>query len=145
MTKIIQSHYNQKHVLKYTKAVFCGFHRAVVEVFCFIERWGYVISSRRFEEICRLNLLSYESIHGLIIPEIKAVRSFETSETNYLNTQRHNPEDMLPQYENKFATNKFFQLCVISSGNSARFTHDLAIPFNVVFFLSLSRFLHKRR
>jgi hypothetical protein len=41
--------------------------------------------------------------------EIEALRFFETSGSS-------NPEDMIPQNENWFATNKIFQLCVISSG-----------------------------
>jgi hypothetical protein len=37
--------------------------------------------------------------------EIKAVRTFETSERNYATTRRNNPEGLVPQHENGFEIN----------------------------------------
>jgi hypothetical protein len=47
---------------------------------------------------------------------MKAVPFFETSGSNYPTTRRNKPEDLLPQYENKFATHKLFQRSAVSSG-----------------------------
>ena len=49
---------------------------------------------------------------------MKAVDVFETPETNYPTTRRKEPEGLLCRYENKFATNKIIQRCVISTGSS---------------------------
>jgi hypothetical protein len=35
--------------------------------------------------------------------------------SNYPNTWHNNPEDLVPQYKNRLATNNVFQLCVVSS------------------------------
>jgi hypothetical protein len=43
----------------------------------------------------------------------KAVRSFKTSGSNYPTTRRNNQEDLVPQYENTFATNKAFSAASI--------------------------------
>ena len=48
---------------------------------------------------------AYESIHGFITMEIKAVRTFETSGRNYASTRRNNPEGLVPQHENGFEIN----------------------------------------
>jgi hypothetical protein len=48
--------------------------------------------------------------------KIKAVRSFEMPGSNYPTTRRNNPAYLLPQHDNKFATNRTFLLWVISNG-----------------------------
>ena len=54
-------------------------------------------------------------IHGLTT--MKMVRSSETSEHSYQSTRRNNPEDLLPQYEDRFATNETLQRFDISPGS----------------------------
>jgi hypothetical protein len=49
-------------------------------------------------------------------PEYEAVRSFETSGNIYPTTWRDNAEYPVAQYENSFATDKFLQHWVVSSG-----------------------------
>ena len=60
---------------------------------------------------------------------MKVVCSFETSGSIYPTTCCNNPEDLLPQYENRFATNKIFQHC----GSMSNFPHNVSISFAVVF------------
>jgi hypothetical protein len=60
---------------------------------------GCVMASRRFEESCCLQLLGYDSVRGLIMLRLKAVRIFETSGTNCPTTQ-HSPED-LPSHQHR--------------------------------------------
>jgi hypothetical protein len=55
------------------------------------------------------------SINGLITLKLKAARSFETGDI-YPTTRRNEPEDLVRQYENRFAANKILQRCVISTG-----------------------------
>jgi len=86
------------------------------QVFWVVASCDWVISSQSFEETYCLHLLGYESIHGLIIWKMKVVCTFETLGSDYPTIQCNNPEDLLPQYENRFARNTIFQCCVISSG-----------------------------
>ena len=51
----------------------------------------------------------------LISQKMKVVHSSEMLGSNYPITKTNNPEDLLPQYGNTFATNTIFQCCVISS------------------------------
>jgi hypothetical protein len=52
---------------------------------------------------------------GLISQKMKVVYSSEMLGNNHPITKTNNPEDLLPQYDNTFATNTIFQCCVISS------------------------------
>jgi hypothetical protein len=47
--------------------------------------------------------------------KMKVVHSSEMLGSNYSITQTNNPQDLLLQYDNTFATNTVFQCCVISS------------------------------
>jgi hypothetical protein len=58
---------------------------------------------------------------------MKMVRSFKTAESNYPPTRRNNPQDLVPQYENLFATN-VFHLCVFSTRVETSHTFCLAFP-----------------
>jgi hypothetical protein len=69
---------------------------------------GWVIFSLYYEETCPFHVQGYEEIHGFISQKMKAVRPFDTSENNYPTTLCKNPEGVLPQYENRSATNKIF-------------------------------------
>ena len=68
----------------------------------------WVISSQSFEEMYCLHLLGYETIHRLIIQKMKVVCTFETLGSDYPTIQCNNPEDLLPQCENRFATKQSF-------------------------------------
>jgi hypothetical protein len=88
---------------------------------------GWVICSRSSEEIYCVHPQGYESLHGLVTLEMKAVPFFETSGSNNPNTKNTNPKGALIQHENRFATNKSFQHNVPAI---------LTIYFIAVFFLS---------
>ena len=71
----------------------------------------------KFRRIVQLSVSGLE-LNSLITLKMKAVGVFETSERNYPTTRRKEPEGLLCRYEKKFATNKIFQRCVISTGSS---------------------------
>jgi hypothetical protein len=48
--------------------------------------------------------------------KMKAVSSFETSGSNYPITWYSDPAELVPQYENRFATSNVFELFVVSTG-----------------------------
>jgi hypothetical protein len=50
----------------------------------------------------------YESINGLATLKMKAVSSFETSGCHYPTTERNNADNLLLQYNNRFANDKIF-------------------------------------
>jgi hypothetical protein len=77
----------------------------------------------------------------LITLKIVAVRSFETSRSNYPSTWRSNAAYLLAQYGNRFATNNTALRCAISIWKAASFPIDLAASFAAVICLSLA--LHK--
>ena len=60
---------------------------------------------------------------------MKVVRSFEKSRTNYPTERCYNPEDMLPQYENRMAANKIFQRWGISNKDSGKLPAALVVIF----------------
>jgi hypothetical protein len=97
------------------------------KVFWVVASCGWVICSRSSEEIYCGHPQGYESNHGLVILEMKAVRFFETSGSNNPTTQRTDPKRTLIQHEKRFATNKIFQRIVSAI---------LTISFTAVFFLS---------
>jgi len=97
------------------------------KVFWVVASCGWVICSRSSEEIYCVHPQGYESNHGLVTLEMKAVRFFETSGSYNPTTQRTDPKGTLIQHENRFAINKIFQ------GNVRAI---LAISFAAVFFLS---------
>jgi hypothetical protein len=76
-----------------------------------ITTWGFYRDCvvRQFVQVSkkRAAFFLWVIIHALISMKTKAVRSFETSGTDYPETQRNNLE-ALPQYENSFANNKIF-------------------------------------
>ena len=88
---------------------------------------------------------NFKSIQGIINRQIRAANSFETSRSNYPTTLRIKPEDLLPQYENRFVVIKTFQRCHIDCGNAASSKHDAAISFIIVSFSVFIFFLHKRQ
>jgi len=47
---------------------------------------------------------------------MKALHSVETLRNIYSSTRGNNPEDLVSQYESRFAPNKILQCSVISSG-----------------------------
>lgn len=85
----------------------------------------------------------YESIRGVITLKTKAACSFETSRSSYP-TQRHkNPEDLLPQYKNRFATNKIFSTVSFPVGKQQPSCTTLVVSYAVVFSLSLVTYITK--
>jgi hypothetical protein len=86
---------------------------------------AWVISSRWCKEACHINL-QVMSIHRLTaFLEMKVVHFFKTLGRNYSTTQCNNSKGLIPEYENRFETNKIFQLCAIYSGYCASVPHDL--------------------
>jgi hypothetical protein len=69
----------------------CWVSRSFGLLRCLVEK----LFSRSFEETYGPPPLGSESIHGLATLKIKAVRSCETSRSNYPSTWRGNPEDFL--------------------------------------------------
>jgi hypothetical protein len=61
-------------------------------------------------ELSKDRIQVYKSIHGRITPEDEGDSSFATLESNYPITHRNNPEDLIPQYENTFTSDKQGQL-----------------------------------
>jgi hypothetical protein len=64
------------------------------QIFWVVTAWGWVISILRFEEIYRIHLQGYESLYRFTALYMKALRSFETSESSF------------PVYETSFLKNK---------------------------------------
>jgi len=102
--------HRNKYILNNTKTVISGFHPWLLRnrISWVVSPCGWVIFSLYFEETYRLHVQDYEEIHGFITQKMKALRPFDTSESNYPMTRLKNPEGMLPQYENRSATNKIF-------------------------------------
>jgi hypothetical protein len=65
---------------------------------------------------------------------MKVACSFETTERIYPNIQDNNPEDLIPQYENRFTTNKIYQRRVISSRYSGNLAAILVYRFSILSF-----------
>jgi hypothetical protein len=134
----------RKYILNNQKTLISGFRRVTVQepglwvnALC-----GWIISSRRFEERYHLHPQGYEWIHGLITLKMTAVSSFETSGSSHPTTRRNNPEQLLPQYENAFETNRsppsHFQWVTRQVSPMA-----FAVYFAVIFPFSLSLSLSK--
>jgi hypothetical protein len=66
-------------------------------VFYVVVPCGSVIASRRYERTYRVHIQGYSSENWHITLKINAVRSFETSGSNYPTTRRNNPEYLFPQ------------------------------------------------
>ena len=92
------------------------------QVFRVVAWCGWVIYSWRFKEIYCLHLQSYEWIYRLKTLRMKAVCSFKTSGSIFPTNCCNNPEDLLPQYENRFATSKIIQHWCMSGGQHGKLT-----------------------
>ena len=69
---------------------------------------------------------------------MKVIRSFEKSRTNYPTERCYDPEDMLPQYENRLAVKNIFQRWGISNKDSGKLPAARAVFFRCSSILSLS-------
>lgn len=138
------------------KTVIWGFHHKNVEEACILgccTMWLGNLSSK-FQKRKKKNILpsssglcvhprGYESIRGVITLKTKVACSFETSRSSYP-TQRHkNPEDLLPQYKNRFATNKIFSTVSFPVGKQQPSCTTLVVSYAVVFSLSLVTYITK--
>jgi hypothetical protein len=94
--------------------VICGFHRVVLEELglrrCCALWW--VSFPRRFEGTCRLNLARYESIHGLVILKMRALRTLDISGSSHSTTQLNNPEAQSRITKTDGQVLKFWALCL---------------------------------
>jgi hypothetical protein len=99
-----------KYILNNTKTAISDFHPWLLRnrISWGVAPCGWVIFSLYFEQTYRLHVQGNEEIHRFITQTIKAVRPFDTPESNYPTTWCKNPDDLLPQYENRSATNKIF-------------------------------------
>ena len=132
MRKMIK---RRKYILHDTKKVIWVSHRLFVLRCCAV-RLGNV--SPKFRRKVPLHFEGCESVsqsvHELTTLKTNAVHFFAASRSYYPTTRRNNSDDLLPQYEIKFATNKMFRLCVISSRQSGRFPATLAYLSLQLFF-----------
>ena len=99
---------------------------------------GYVNCSRSFEGKCRHHLQGYESILNHEDYGLTLLRNSGSNDTAITHTRSNKPEEVVLQYENRFAKSKICQSCVISIGYSDNLTATLAVSFAAVFSLSLS-------
>jgi hypothetical protein len=72
-----------------------------------------------FETPYRLYSPGNEAIYGIMAMKMEAVRFREPSGISYPIVWRNNPECLLLQYEQRFATKNLFKRWVISSGKAA--------------------------
>lgn len=98
---------------------------------------GYVNCSRSFEGKCRHHLQGYESILNHEDYGLTLLRNSGSNDTAITHTRSNKPEEVVLQYENRFAKSKICQSCVISIGYSDNLTATLAVSFAAVFSLSL--------
>jgi len=105
------------------------------QVFWVVATCGWVICSGRLEETYSLRPQGYESVTPN--PEDEGDRCLRNAGRNLSNHRRNNPEDLLSERGNKFATNDLSALCYfrLVKRQHCRYT---SLSFSTEFFLSVA-------
>ena len=115
MTKLKQSDYNQIYMLLKSRIQCLEISTALLLRCSRLQHSVcHFFPTFRKKKKHQFRIRIFKTVHGIIHREISAATFFETSRSNYPTTQCIKPEDILPQQENRFVSDKTFQLLVIS-------------------------------